>query len=180
MNEIHEANRRAWNDQVAAWEERCNREGRWHRCHEEPELAFEGGALALIQEVTGGLHSKKACVIGSGDNMAAFALAGLGAQVTSTDISEERLAMASRRAEHLGLSLSFIRADAAWLEPLADSRFDLVCSTAGFFVWIADLRGVFGEIARILRPGGSYVYYDVHPFQRPWKEQVTPIEMEKS
>ena len=112
--------------------------------------------------------------------MAALALAGLGAQVTSTDISEERLAMGSRRADHIGLSMSFVRADAAHLDSQADSSFDLVCSTNGFFVWIADLKGVFSEVARVLKPGGTYVYYDVHPFQRPWKEQASPIEIEKT
>ena len=156
MHPRHEANRRLWNDHVAIWEERSNREGRWQRCHLEPDLAFEGGALELIQEFAGGLEGKQACVIGSGDNMATFALAlaGLGAQVTSTDISEERLAMGSRRAEQLGLSVSFVRADAAHLEPLGDSSFDLVCSTNGFFVWISDLESVFAEVARILVLGG--------------------------
>ena len=178
MNRMHEANRRRWNDDVAAWEERSNREGRWHRCHQEPELAFEGEALQLIEAVTGGLHGKKACVIGSGDSMAAFALAGLGAHVTSTDISEERLAMGSRRAEQLDLSISFVRSDAACLE-LPDETFDLVCSTNGFFVWIADLGAVFTEVSRVLKPGACYAYYDVHPFQRPWKDQVAPIEIEK-
>ena len=179
MNRIHEANRQLWNDQVSIWEERSNREGRWHRCHKDPDLAFEGGALQLIQTVTDGLTDKRVCVIGSGNSMAAFALAGLGAQVTSTDISEERLTMGSRRAEQLGLSISFVRSDAACLDSLADSSFDLVCSTNGFFAWIADLDAVFGEVARILRPGGSYVYFDVHPFQRPWKDQAIPLEMQK-
>jgi hypothetical protein len=31
----------------------------------------------------------------------------------------------------------------------------------------------------VLKPGGLYVFYDVHPFQRPWKDQRAPIEMEK-
>lgn len=74
---------------------------------------------------------------------------------------------------------TIVRSDAACQESLADSSFDLVCSTNGFFVWIADLQAVFREIARILKPGGSLVYFDVHPFQRPWRDQVHPIEMEK-
>ncbi len=179
MNRMHEVNRRLWNDQAAIWEERSNREDRWDRCHRDPDLAFEGGALQLIQTVSNGLSNKRVCVIGSGDNMAAFALAGMGAQVTSTDISEERLAAGARRAEQLGLSISFVRSDAACQESLAASSFDLVCSTNGFFVWIADLDAVFREVARILKPGGSYVYFDVHPFQRPWKDQAIPVEMEK-
>ena len=179
LNNQHEANRRHWNEQADLWEERSDREGRWSRCREDPGLAFEGGALQLIQEVSGGVGNKRVCVIGSGDNMAAFALAGMGARVTSTDISEEQLATASRRAESLGLSISFVRLDSAGMGSLADSSFDVVCSTNGFFVWIADLEAVFREVARILEPGGCYVFFDVHPFQRPWKEQGVAVEMEK-
>ena len=179
MSKIHEANRRLWNNQATTWEERLNRDGRWSRCHKEPELAFEGGALATIREMVGDLRNKQVCIIGSGDNMAAYALSGLGAAVTSTDISEERLKLAADRADILGVSIDFVRSDAADLGFADDSTFDLVCSTNGFFVWIADLGAVFREVSRILKPGGTYVFYDIHPFMRPWKEQIMPIEMEK-
>ncbi len=179
MIKIHESNRRHWNNQATIWEDRLNRDGRWRRCHKEPELAFEGETLATIREMVGNLHNKQVCVIGSGDNMAAYAMSGLGAAVTSTDISEERLKLAASRAEVLGVSIDFVRSDAADLGFADDSTFDLVCSTNGFFVWIADLGGVFREVSRTLKPGGAYVFYDIHPFMRPWKDQVTPIEMEK-
>ena len=180
MIKIHEANRRLWNNQATTWEKRLNRDGRWRKCHKEPELAFEGETLATIREMVGDLRDKQVCVIGSGDNMAAYALSGLGAVVTSTDISEERLNLAASRAEVLGVSIDFVRCDAADLGFADDSTFDLVCSTNGFFVWIADLGGVFREVSRILKAGGAYVFYDIHPFMRPWKEQVMPIEMKKS
>ena len=179
MSKIHEANRQHWNSQATTWEERLNRDGRWRRCDKEPELAFEGETLATIREMVGNLHNKRVCIIGSGDNMAAYALSGLGAVVTSTDISEERLKLAADRAEILGVSIDFVRSDAADLGFADDSTFDLVCSTNGFFVWIADLNAVFREVSRILKPGGAYVFYDIHPFMRPWKEQVIPIEMAK-
>ena len=179
MNKIHEANRRCWNNEAVIWEERLNREDRWHRCHKEPELAFEGEALETIREMVGNLRNKQACVIGSGDNVASYALAGLGMEVTSTDISEERLKLAADRAEALGVSIDFVRADAASLGFAANATFDLVCSTNGFFVWIADLSAVFREVSRILKPSGTYVFYDIHPFLRPWKNQAMPIEMEK-
>ena len=179
MNKIHEANRRRWNNQATWWEDRLNCADRWHRCHKEPELAFKVDVLAIIREMVGNLRDKRVCIIGSGDNLAAYALSGLGAVVTSTDISEERLDLAARRAEALGVSIDFVRSDAADLGFAADSTFDLVCSTEGFFVWIADLGGVFREVSRILKPGGAYVFYDIHPFMRPWKDQITPIEMAK-
>ena len=179
MNEIHEANRRRWDDMAADWEERLNRDGLWRRCRRKPELGFDGGALETIREMMGTLGGKRVCVIGSGDNLAAYALAGLGARVTSTDISEARLKLAADRADALGLSIEFVRSDAACLDSLSDSSFDLVCSTNGFFVWISDLYGVFSEVARILKSGGAYVFYDIHPFTRPWNEQVAPVEMAK-
>ena len=100
--------------------------------------------------------------------------------MTPIDISERQLQVASERADILGLDIRFIRADAADLGQVGDTCFDLACSTNGFFVWIADRVAVFREICRVLRTGGCYISYDIHPFQRPWKNQVSPIEMEKS
>ncbi len=65
------------------------------------------------------------------------------------------------------------------MDPLPDNAFDLVCSSNGFLVWIADPASVYAAVHRVLRPGGHYIFYDVHPFQRPWKDQRAPIEMEK-
>ena len=176
----HESNRRHWDAAAGWWAEKRERDGLWRRCPEEPELGFAGGAFELISSFIGDIKGKKVCVIGSGDNYAAFALAGMQAHVTSTDISDRQLETASERAKQLGLKIDFVQADAMDLEPLGDGKFDLVCSTNGFFVWIADLRAVYGEIFRILKPGGHYVFYDVHPFQRPWKDGDQSIEVEKT
>ncbi len=176
--EVHEANRRRWNAHAPEWKRLRDADGLRPRCPSEPHLAFEGRALETIVEFVGELKGRKACVVGSGDNYAAFALAGLGMNVTSVDISEEQLGDAAAHASELGLDVRFVRADAADM-PLAGCSFDLVCSTNGFLIWLADLSVVFSEIARILKPGGHYVFYDVHPFQRPWKDQVTPIETVK-
>ena len=179
MNEIHEANRRHWDASASDWEHLRDHDGLWRKCHEEPSLAFDGAALAMIREFAGDLAGKRACVIGSGDNYATFALAGLGATVTSTDISEQQLLAAEKRAIGLGLDIAFVRCDAGDLSPLPDNTFDLVCSTNGFFVWIAEPARVFSAANRVLKEGGHYVFYDVHPFLRPWKDQRTPIEMGK-
>jgi hypothetical protein len=39
---------------------------------------------------------------------------------------------------------------------------------------------VFTEIHRVLRPGGRYVFYDVHPFQRPLNLDNDRVAIEKS
>jgi SAM-dependent methyltransferase len=179
MNQIHEANRAHWDAAADCWRELRDEDQAWRRCLQEPALAFDGQALEMIREYAGELAGKDACVIGSGDNLAVFALAGMGARVTSTDISGRQLAVAEERALELGLEIAFVRCDAAGLDPLADNAFDLVCSSNGFLVWIADPAQVFSAVHRVLRPGGHYIFYDVHPFQRPWKDQRAPLEMEK-
>jgi 2-polyprenyl-3-methyl-5-hydroxy-6-metoxy-1,4-benzoquinol methylase len=54
---------------------------------------------------------KSVAVLGSGDNQVVFPLAGLGAKVTSVDISEQKIEVARRRADALGLQVDFLRAD---------------------------------------------------------------------
>lgn len=176
---MHDANRRSWDNNAGSWAEMRDRDGLWRRCPEEPELGFAGGAYELIGSLAGSVEGKDVAVVGSGDNHAVFALAGMKANVTSIDISERQLETASARADQLGLAIAFVRADATDLATVADRSFDLVCSTNGFFVWIADLRAVYGEVFRILRPGGYYVFYDVHPFQRPWADRNMSIEVDK-
>lgn len=179
MNEMHEANRRYWDTNAESWQQLRDQDELWRRCPAQPELGFAGAALELILGLVGELRGKDVCVIGSGDNYAAFALAGLGAKVTSTDISAQQLAVASERAQQLGLDIRFVCADAADLAAVGGEAFDLVCSSNGFFVWIAEPFRVLSEVHRVLRVGGYYIFYDVHPFLRPWKDQIRPIQMEK-
>src|SRR6266508_1892993 len=100
MNEHHEANRRRWDAVATEWRQLRDRDGLWKRCAHEPELAFEGDALQQIRRFYPNLSDRQVCVIGSGDNYAAFALAGLGARGTSVDISERQLEVAEARSPH--------------------------------------------------------------------------------
>lgn len=180
MNRMHEANRHYWNETLAKeFQQQSDESGLWRRCPREPSLAFDCEALEVIRVFVEDLAGKDVCIVGSGDNHASFALAGLGAKVTSIDQSEKQLEVASRRASELGLSITFVQSDATDLGCLDSSEFDLVCTTNGFFVWISDLDSLFGEIQRILRSRGFYVFYDIHPFQRPWKDVRNVTEMEK-
>lgn len=174
MNPIHEANRKSWNAKAQFWRQLRDRDQLWRHCTQQPAVAFQGQALELIHAYVPTLAGKQVCVLGSGDNYAAFALAGLGAAVTSVDIAENQLAVAQERAHILGLEMTFVRADAADLTPLAEHSFDLVFSSNGFYVWIADVPAVFREIYRILTAGGYYIFYDIHPVQRPWQRNDNP------
>jgi len=169
MNEMHESNRKYWDASSPEW--RKLDEEDWRKCPEQPSIAFEGKMLEMIQDFVGDMNGKKLCIIASGDNYAAFALAGMGAQVTSTDISEKRLEIARERARVLGQEIRFIQCDASNLTPVEDNGYDLVCSTPGTYVWISSLDKVYSEVYRILKPGGLFIMREIHPFTRPWKDQ---------
>ena len=117
---MHEANRRHWNAAAAEWRAMRDRDQLWRRCPQEPELAFAGEALEMISAFVGDPRGKRACVVGCGDGYAAFALAGIGAEVTATDISERQLEIVAERAVELGLAMQCVRCDAADLAPLPD------------------------------------------------------------
>src|SRR5215472_15198346 len=106
--------------------------------------------LAWLRDVAG----KKIAVLGSGDNQVVFALAGMGALVTSVDISKRQIEIARSRATALGLQVEFVQADVVDLSMLADATFDIVYTGGHVAVWVSDLRRYYAEAARILKPGG--------------------------
>jgi SAM-dependent methyltransferase len=93
--------------------------------------------------------------VGCGTGARTAALAALGWDVTGVDVSEDML----RRARERGLDV--VRADAAAL-PFASASFDAVVS-----LWthtdVPDFATVVAEIARVLAPGGPFVYTGGHP-----------------
>ena len=89
---------------------------------------------------------------GSGGQQAPV-LAAAGADVAVLDLSEEQLALDRAVAERDGLELRLEQGDMTDLSHFAEASFDLVvnpCSTC----FVDDVRAVWRECARVLRPGG--------------------------
>jgi SAM-dependent methyltransferase len=107
-------------------------------------------ALRLLGPPTGSLLDI-AC--GGGAHTAAFAAAGW--DVTGVDESAEQLRYAA------GRGMRVLQVDAASL-PFVDASFDAVVS-----IWLHtdadDFAAVVHEVARVLRPGGPFVYVGAHP-----------------
>jgi len=90
---------------------------------------------------------------GGGQQSTVFGL--LGARVTCVDITEGQLEGDRTAAAHHGYQVDAIRADMRDLVGVGDSSFDLVYQGPSMS-WIPEVREVYAEVARALRPGGRY------------------------
>lgn len=172
-NEMHLANKKRWEASAQRWAECTDSRGIWKRCHEDPTIVFSPTVLKYLSDIKG----KRVAVLGSGDNEAVFALAGLGAQVTSVDISAKQLGFAAERAKILNLSIEFVQADVTNLATLEDAQFDLVYTGGHVAVWVSELQQYYREATRILKPGGWFLVDEYHPFRRVWKQIPNALEV---
>lgn len=171
-------NKISWNDGAAAYSALSHNEKVMNRIIENPANAFHHTTWAMINKYVPDLRGKQICVPSSGDNHAVFAFAMLGAAVTSCDISENQLANAERVAKQYGWgdNIEFVCADTMRLDGIADNAYDFVCTSNGVHVWIDDLPAMYRNIARIMKPGGMYIMYEIHPFQRPFDDNAKIIK----
>ena len=104
---MHEANRRSWDAVAAQWQAGIDARVDWRNIPDDIRIALDDVELKYLGDVS----SRSVCVLGSGDNLVVFALSAAGARVTSVDISQAQLDIAAGRADELGLSIVFHRAD---------------------------------------------------------------------
>ena len=112
--------------------------------------------LSLLPEVRG-LHVLDA---GCGPGVYAEWLVTHGARVTGIDVSPKMLALARQR---LGNRAALFLGDLGKpLDFLSDASFDLIIAPLVLH-YVRDWDHVFGEFARLLKPGGVLVFSIHHP-----------------
>jgi 2-polyprenyl-6-hydroxyphenyl methylase/3-demethylubiquinone-9 3-methyltransferase len=94
--------------------------------------------------------------IGCGGGLLTEEFARLGCAVAGVDPSKESLAAARRHAASQGLAIRYECAAGEAL-PLANESFEIVYC-CDVLEHVTDLRQVIAETARVLRPGGAYLY----------------------
>jgi SAM-dependent methyltransferase len=112
----------------------------------------------------GDVCGRRVLELGCGAAAAARWLQGQGAQVVAMDLSAGMLRHAQVAAQTSGVSVPLVQADAAAL-PFADSAFDVVCTAFGAVPFVEDSALVMREVARVLRPGGRWVFSVTHPMR---------------
>ncbi|WBB75417.1 methyltransferase domain-containing protein [Micromonospora sp. WMMD1128] len=124
-----------------------------------PEGLREADAR-LLGDVTG----RRILELGAGAAAAARWLAAQGARPVALDLSAGMLRHAAHAADRTGVRVPLVQADALAL-PFADAAFDTVCTAFGAIPFVDDSAAAMREVARVLRPGGRWVFSVTHPMR---------------
>jgi len=162
------ANRRWWDTDAADYQARHGAflgDSDFVWC---PEGLTEGTA-GLLGPVAG----VRVLEVGCGAASCSRWLAGHGAQPVGVDLSAGMLGQARTAERRTGRRVPLVQGDAARL-PFADGSFDLACSAFGALPFVADSAAVLAEVARVLRPGGRWVFSVTHPLRWVFADDPGP------
>lgn len=126
------------------------------------------GKRRFLDELTYGrikgvaLDGKRVLSLAGGGGWDAILFAELGAQTTLFDLSPLQLRTVRALAKERGTKLRVVQGDMRDLSAFADASFDLVYHHHSL-VFVPDPARVIREVARVLAPGGSYVFSTMHP-----------------
>jgi len=98
---------------------------------------------------------------------------GAGADPVALDLSGAMLRRGRELGQASGLEMPLVQGDAARL-PFAAASFDLACSAYGALPFVADSAGVMREVARVLLPGGRWVFSVTHPVRWSFPDEPGP------
>lgn len=133
-----------------------------------PENLREADA-GLLGEVAG----RRVLEVGCGSAPCARYLRVHDAQVVAFDLSAGMLAHARSAAARTGVAVPLVQADACEL-PFRTAAFDLAFSAFGAVPFVADSAGLMREVARVLRPGGRWVFAVNHPMRWAFPDDPGP------
>jgi SAM-dependent methyltransferase len=136
-----------------------------------PERLREADAQLLGAPRT--LAGARVLEVGCGAASCSRWLAAQGAFPVGLDLSGGMLRQAALAAERTGVRIPLVQAGAEQL-PFVDGSFDLACSAFGAVPFVADPARVMREVARVLRPGGRWVFAVNHPMRWMFSDDPGP------
>lgn len=112
----------------------------------------------------GDVNGRRVLEVGAGAAQCSRWLQAHGALVVATDLSARMLRRSREIDAGRGRAVPIAQADAMDL-PFADGSFDAACSAYGAVPFVADSARVMREVARVLAPGGRWVFSVTHPLR---------------
>ena len=163
--DFFESNRAAWN-QAAAYHQKA--QGQALRDHfQDPSFTvFRRERDAALNERLRqlDLRSKTIAHIPCNNGRELLSLMRLGAQAgVGFDISDAAIAQARELAAAAQANAQFVRTNALEISADYDGAFDFIYVSQGSLQWFPKLQAFFQVIARLLKPGGQALLFEIHP-----------------
>ncbi len=143
---------------------------------DDPDGDFVWCPEALREEdagLLGDVAGKDVLEIGCGSAPCSRWLAGRGARAVGLDLSAGMLRRGADVIARGGPAPLLVQGEAERL-PFADGSFDIACSAFGAVPFVAEPWRVMTEVARVLRPGGRWVFAVNHPMRWAFPDDPGP------
>lgn len=166
MSDHVERNRAYWNEISSKYQE--------EHAAQLDKVEPTWGVWAIPERelnILGDVRGKEILEFGCGGAQWSIALARRGARMTGLDLSAEQLRHAREFVAAEGLSVTLVEGNAE-ATPFADASFDMVFCDHGAMTF-ANPRKTVPEAARILRPGGLFIFNMATPWLDVAVERAT-------
>jgi 2-polyprenyl-3-methyl-5-hydroxy-6-metoxy-1,4-benzoquinol methylase len=169
LQRANQETRDAWNQNASFWDERMG-EGN------DFDQVLTWPATERLLELC---PRERILDVACGNGLTSRRLAEMGARVVAFDFSEEMIRLARRRTVQHAERVSYHVLDATdevGLVALGEGAFDAALCNMALFD-IADIRPIMRALARLLRPGGRFVFSVLHPcFNSPHMAHVAEMQ----
>lgn len=158
-DETRRANRRDWDNYADEYQATHGQFLRDVGFIWSPEGVDEATA-GILGDVTG----RDVLEVGCGAAQCARWLVSHGAHAVGLDLSHRQLQHGRRLDEDTGVQVPTVCASATSL-PFSDASFDIAFSAFGALQFVLDASAAVSEVARVLRPGGTFAFSVTHPIR---------------
>jgi ubiquinone/menaquinone biosynthesis C-methylase UbiE len=161
-NDYIEANRRAWN-QVAPIHATIN-QARLVQSFKRPGFSvldsYETEKLLQI-----GVKGKSVAQLACNNGRELLSIKNMGAgRCVGFDIAEEFIKQAEALNQAAQFDCEFVTSNILEIPERYNQQFELIYISIGVLSWMPDLNAFFAVVARLLKPQGHLMIYEMHPF----------------
>ena len=128
----------------------------------QTDIYREGLALPAFLELLGDVRGREILDIACGEGSVTRELATRGAKMTAIDLSPAMIELATEEETREPLGIEYQVGNSANVKTVEDDSFDVVVC----FMAVMDIAAVdntFAEVARVLKPGGRFIFNVMHP-----------------
>ncbi|MDJ0447806.1 class I SAM-dependent methyltransferase [Methylocystis sp. JR02] len=136
------------------------------RAYVQSAVHAQGADLEALENIVAAIAPERALDIGAGGGHVSYVMARHAGLVTALDLSAEMLEAVAATAREKGLANIEAAEGPAERLPFTEGWFDFLASRYSAHHW-RDFNGGLREAARVLKPGRSAVFIDVHAPARP-------------